>query len=313
MRKQSIGVEMLDLQLFAAVVEQRSFSGAARAYGTTTSASSKRVARLEERLGVRLLERTTRRVLPTDAGAAFYAHAARILSDLVDAENEISTLGGKPRGTLRVSAPLLFGERHLVPLMAPFVAKYPDLRIELVLGDAFVNLIADRFDVALRVGALDDSSLVRVKVGHAAGIVVASPAYLARAGRPETPQDLARHNCLRFSNLTAAQEWRFRGKRGAMTVPVLGNFQINHGGALTEAAIAGIGIARLPEFLVAGALARGELVPLLEDYRVEPVGIHFVHPAGARPLPKVEAFVSEVGTALKARLRALRSGRTTAS
>lgn len=312
MRKQSAvrtnAIEMVDLRLFAAVVEQRSFSAAARVIETTTPVASKRVARLEEVLGVRLFERTTRRVLPTDAGAAFYAHATRILNDLGEAENEIASLGGLPRGTLRVSAPLLLGERILVPLLAEFLAKYPDVRVELVLGDAFVNLLADRFDVALRVGALADSSLVRVKVGVTPGMVVASPAYLARAGTPETPRDLSRHNCLRFSNITASQEWRFRGKRGDIAIPTFGNFNINHGGGIREAVIAGVGIARLPEFLISDAIEDGHLVVLLEDFAIEPTGIHLVHPAGGRPLPKVEAFVNEIGAGLKARLR-----RTTAA
>lgn len=306
MRKQSTAIELLDLQLFAGVVEQRSFSAAARAHATTTSAASKRVARLEELLGVRLLERTTRRVLPTDAGSAFYARAARILSDLGEAEDEIASLGGKPRGTLRVSAPLLLGERHLAPLLQPFLAKYSELRVELVFSDAFVNLLADRFDVALRVGPLVDSTLVRIKVGQAAGIVVAAPSYLERFGKPETPRDLARHNCLRFTNLTAAQEWRFRGKRGETTVPIRGNFEINHGAGLREAAIAGIGIARLPEFFVAEPVAKGQLVTLLESYATTPVGIHIVHASGAKPLPKVDAFVTEIGAALKARLKLAR-------
>ncbi len=307
MRKQFGGIEILDLQLFAAIVEQRSFSAAARTHGTTLSAASKRVARLEELLAVRLLERTTRSVLPTEAGASFYTHAARILSDLGDAENEISTLGGKPSGTLRVSAPLLLGERHLVPLLAGFLEKYPDVRIELVLTDTFVNLVADRIDVALRVGALADSALVRSKVGVARGVVVASPAYLRRAGMPETPRDLARHVCLRFANLPATREWRFRGPKGETTVPVVGNFNVNHGGGLREAAIAGIGIARLPDFLVADAIETGDLVELLPSYAVTPTGIHLVHVSTARPLPKLDAFLADVGGALRSRLKSLRA------
>ena len=307
MRKQSNAIEVLDLQLFAAVVEQRSFSAAARASATTLSAASKRIARLEGLLGARLLERTTRRVLPTDAGASFYGYAARILSELGEAENEISSMGGKPRGTLRVSAPLLLGERHLVPLLAGFLAKYPDVRVELTLSDTFVNLVAERIDVALRVGSLVDSSLVRVKIGAARGVVVASPAYIARAGRPEQPRDLSGHVCLRYANVPAAKEWRFRGPRGEMTVPVVGNLTLNHGGGLREAAIAGVGIARLPDFLVADALASGELVELLASFEAEPTGIHLVHVEGGRPLPKVEAFLDEVGGALRSRLRALRA------
>jgi DNA-binding transcriptional LysR family regulator len=306
MQKQLTSIEMLDLQLFAAVVEQRSFSAAARAQATTTSAASKRIARLEALLGARLFERTTRRVLPTDAGATFYTHAARIVSDLAEAENAISTLGGKPRGTLRVTAPLILGERHLVPLLAGFLGKYADVRVEMSLSDSFVNLLADRFDVALRVGALVDSSLVRVKVGVARGIVVASPGYIERFGSPEEPRDLVRHACLRYANVAAAQEWRFRGKRGPMSVPVVGALTLNHGGGLREAAIAGLGIARLPDFLVADALEAGKLVELLSDYAVEPTGIHLVYLAGGRPLPKVEAFVAEVGGALRSRLKSLR-------
>ena len=298
---------MLDLQLFASVVEQRSFSAAARMHATTTSAASKRIARLESRLGVRLLERSTRRVLPTDVGASFYARATRILSDLGEAESEIASLGNLPRGTLRVSAPLLLGERHLVPILVGFLRTYPEIRVELALGDTFVNLLADRFDVALRVGSLADSSLVRVKVGVAHGMVVASPAYLARAGTPEVPRDLSRHVCLRYANIPAAQEWRFRGKRGTTTIPVVGNLTINHGGGLREAALAGAGIARIPDFLVADAVASGELVEVLADFATEPTGIHLVHLAGGRPLPKVEAFVNEVGSALRSRLRSLRT------
>lgn len=305
MRKQSTsGLELLDLTIFASVVEQRSFSAAARAHHVTTSVASKRITRLESALGARLLERTTRRVLPTDAGAAFYTRATRILSDLGEAENEVASLGGKPRGTLRVSAPLLLGEEHLAPLLPPFLARYPDMRVELVLSDQFVNLVAERFDVALRVGALADSALVQTRVGDAPGIVVAAPSYLERMGTPETPRDLGRHNCLRFSNLTAAREWRFRGRKGgAVTVPVIGNLEVNHGGALREAAIAGAGIARLPRFLLGDALETGALVKLLDDYAVEPVGIHLVHPAGGRPLPKVEAFVKDIAAGLKRRLK----------
>lgn len=307
MRRQSTGIEMLDLQLFASVVEQKSFSAAARTHSTTLSAASKRVARLENLLGARLLERTTRRVLPTDAGASFYAYAARILSELSDAENELSSLGGKPSGTLRVSAPLLLGERHLVPLLTEFLERYPDVRIELALSDAFVNLVADRVDIALRVGALTDSSLVRVKVGVARGVIVASPTYLQRAGTPQTPRDLTGHTCLRYANVPAAKEWRFRNAGEGMTVPVLGNLTVNHGGGLREAAIAGAGIARLPDFLVSDAIASGDLVEVLPKYAVEPTGIHLLHVAGGRPLPKVTAFVTEVGGALRSRLKSLRA------
>ncbi len=302
MRKQSPPIELADLALFARVVEERSFSAAARAIGATTSAASKRVSRLEERLGARLFERTTRRVVPTDAGAAFYARASRILSDLDEAENELATLGGKPRGTLRISAPVILGERHLAPLLPAFLARHAQLRIELSLSDHFVNLLAERIDVALRVGALVDSSLVKKRVGSAASVVVAAPSYLERAGYPETPMDLARHNCVRYSQISAAREWRFMRRGKEISVPLVGNVEVNHGGAMREAVLAGVGIARLPDFLVADGLRTGKLVPLLEKFGLPPAGIHLVYPGGATPLPKVQAFVDEVGQALKSRL-----------
>lgn len=313
MRNQSSLIEIADLALFARVVELRSFSAAARAAGTTTSAASKRLARLEDRLGARLLERTTRRVRPTEAGAAFYARAARILSDVDDAENELANLGGKPRGTLRVSAPVIFGERHLAPLLPGFLARHPELRIDLSLSDQFVNLLAERIDVALRVGPLVDSTLVRSRVGAYQSIVVASPGYLARVGHPETPRDLSRHNCVRYSNVTAAREWRFRGRRGEVSVPVIGSLEVNHGGAMCAAALAGIGVAKLPDFMVGDALRAGELVRLLEEFELPPTGIHIVYPSGATALPKLEVFVAEIGAALKSRLalgrsRSLRPG-----
>lgn len=306
MRKQSSPIEIVDLTLFARVVELRSFSAAARAAGTTTSAASKRLARLEERLGARLLERTTRRVLPTEAGAAFYARATRILSDVDEAENELASLGGTPRGTLRVSAPLIFGERHLAPLLPAFLAHHPGLRIDLSLSDQFVNLLAERFDVALRVGPLVDSTLVRSRIGAYQSMVVASPSYVARAGLPETPRDLSRHNCIRYANVTAAREWRFRGRRGEASIPVIGNLEVNHGGAMRAAAVAGLGIAKLPDFMVGDALRGGELVRLLEEYELPPTGIHIVYPSGATALPKLEVFVAEIGAALKSRLAMFR-------
>jgi DNA-binding transcriptional LysR family regulator len=297
--------DLQDIALFVRVVEGRSFSVAARATGATTSAVSKRIARLEDRLGARLLERTTRKVAPTDAGAAFYARAARILADVDEAEHAVASLGGAPRGTIRVSAPVIFGERHLAPLLPAFLDRYPDVRVDLSLSDRFVDLVEEHFDLALRIGPLAEAALVRVRVGGTASIVVASPSYIARAGRPEEPADLAHHNCLRYSLVTAVREWRFKGPLGEMSVPVVGNLEVNHGGAMREAAIAGVGVARLPHFLVADGLAAGSLVALLSEFRLPPLGVHLVYPRGAAPLPKVKAFVETIGGALRNRLRTI--------
>ncbi|HZU83863.1 MAG TPA: substrate binding domain-containing protein, partial [Polyangiaceae bacterium] len=209
------------------------------------------------------------------------------------------------RGTIRVSAPVIFGERHVAPLLPTFLDRYADVRIDLALSDRFVDLVEEHFDVAVRIGPLGEASLVRVRVGATASIVVAAPSYIARAGRPEVPSDLADHNCLRYSLVTTAREWRFSGPRGEISVPVVGNLEVNHGGAMREAAVAGLGVARLPHFLVADGLASGALVALLSDYRLPPVGVHLVYPRGAAPLPKVKAFVETIGGALRDRLRAL--------
>jgi DNA-binding transcriptional LysR family regulator len=297
--------DLQDIALFVRVVEERSFSASAREAGSSTSATSKRIARLEARLGARLLERTTRRVAPTAAGAAFYASAARILADVDAAEHAVASLSGSPRGTIRVTAPVMFGERHVAPFLRPFLDRYPDVRVDLALTDRFVDLIAEHFDVAVRIGPLGDASLVRVRVGTTASIVVASPDYLRRFGSPAAPADLARHNCLRYSLVTSAREWRFRERRGEVSVPVVGNLETNHGGAMREAALAGLGVARLPQFLVAEPIASGALVELLAEFRLAPFGVHLVYARGAAPLPKVKAFVETRGAALRERLREL--------
>jgi DNA-binding transcriptional LysR family regulator len=297
-----------DLSLFVRVVEARSFSAVARARGLATSAVSKRVARLEERLGVRLLERTTRTVLSTEAGAAFYVRAVRILLDVDEAEREIAHFGGAPRGKLRVSAPVVFGERHVVPLLPAFLRRYPELRVDLSLNDRYVSLIEEQFDVALRIGALDDSSLTRVRLGAAASRVVASPRYLETAGVPGSPADLLRHNCVRYTNIPVAREWRFRGPSGAFSVPVGGSLELNHGGAMLEMAIAGAGIVRLPQFLVAEALAAGTLVAILDEFQVPPSSINLLFPTAAAAQLKTKAFVDAIGGELRARIRALDRG-----
>jgi DNA-binding transcriptional LysR family regulator len=298
-------MDLQDLSLFARVVEARSFSAVGRARGLATSAVSKRIARLEERLGVRLLERTTRTVLATEAGTAFYVRAARILLDVDEAEREIARFGGAPRGKLRVSAPVVFGERHVVPLLPAFLRRYPELRVDLSLNDRYVNLIEEQFDVVLRIGALEDSSLTRVRLGAAPSRVVAAPGYLETAGVPGSPADLLRHNCVRYTHVPVAREWQFRGPSGTFSVPVGGNIELNHGGAMLEMALAGTGIVRLPQFVVADALAAGTLVSILDEFQVPPSSISLLFPAAAASQLKTKAFVDAVGGELRARIRAL--------
>lgn len=289
--------------IFARVVETRSFTAAARALGTTTSAVSKRIARLEERLGARLVERTTRRVSPTDAGVAFYERCARILAEIDDAEIAVAQLGAEPRGTLRVSVPVIFGELYIAPLVAEFSKRFPEVRLDMSLSDRHVNLLEEGFDMAVRVADLHDSSLVAKKLTTVSAVVAGAPKYFARYGVPKTPTDLGAHECIRYSLMTSQREWRFRVKNKDVSIPVRSRFQTNHGGAIREAAIAGLGLARLPYFAVARALADGELVAVLKDYSLGELGVFAVYPAGKQPRPTVRAFTDFLAEKLPAHLR----------
>jgi DNA-binding transcriptional LysR family regulator len=291
MGKQSEPLEDLHaLVVFVRVVEARSFTRAARLLRTTTSAVSKRISELERRLGVKLLARTTRRVALTEAGAIFYERAARILAAIDDAQRAVSHLASAARGTLRLSAPVLFGERHVAPLLPAFLAANKEVRLEVSFSDRFVGLVEENFEVAIRIGPVRDPSLVAHKIGPVDGLVVGAPKYLAEHGTPKTPHELVGHECLRYGLMTAAQEWRFHGSEGDFSVPVTGRLVVDHGGAAREAAIAGFGLARLPSFIVDRALADGTLVSILDTWKTSPGMVQIVHPAG-RMLPKVRAFV----------------------
>ncbi|MGF1467042.1 MAG: LysR family transcriptional regulator [Sandaracinaceae bacterium] len=294
--------ELGDLEVFAVVVEERSFTAAARALGTSTGAVSKRIAKLEDHLGVRLLERTTRRVAPTGPGALFYEHTLRVLQALEDAERAVGHLATAPRGTLRVSAGALFGERHVAPLLPAFLAAHRGVRIELRVSDRFVNLLEEAVDVAVRVGRLEDSSLRARRLGEVRTLVVASPAYLEARGTPMHPGALLDHVCLRYSLVPTGREWRFAGPEGEISVPVSGRLASDHGGVLLAATEAGGGLALLPEFIVDRALEAGRVVEVLADHRAAAMPVHAVYPSGHHVLPAVRAFVDHLVEAMPARL-----------
>lgn len=308
MRKQSPPRPTLDdlasLAVFVRVAEARSFTAAARALGTTTSAVSKRIAGLEDRLGVRLMHRTTRRLSLSEAGAALLARAERVLADLESLEVSITGLGTTPRGLLRVSGPLGFGESYLVPLLPAFFAQYPEIRVELELSDRFVDLVAERYDLAVRIGRLGDSSLVAKRLGPSRLVACAAPAYLARRGTPRTPEDLAEHECISSTLVDHRREWHFRGPEGERTAAVSGSFRANHGGAMRAAAVAGVGLAVLPTFLIEDELAEGSLVTVLDDYELPAIDIYAVHPPGPHVPPKVRAFIDFMAAQLCGRTRA---------
>ncbi len=293
------------IEAFLAVAEHGGFSAAARALGTTKSTVSKRVRLLEERLGVRLLHRTTRKLALTGLGEVYRDDCRRLLAELADTEAMLLAHARNPRGRLRVSAPTSFGILHLGGFLAAFQERYPEIEIDLTLDDRFVDLVGDGYDLAIRIGRLEDSSLKARRLGTAAARCVASPAYLARHGVPGHPRELAAHNCLRYLYRRRPEEWRFERGGEVVTVRIQGTLAANNGDLLREAARAGLGIARLPAFLVDGELETGRLAGLLEEWGGEEVGIFAVHPAHRQASPALCAFLD----ALVARFRRASGGR----
>jgi DNA-binding transcriptional LysR family regulator len=282
------------MAVFARVVETGSFTAAARSLDSTTSAVSKRVARLEERLGVRLLERTTRALAPTEAGHVFHARCLRILRDVDDAELAVTELGGSPRGTLRVSAVSALADGPLGPTLGGFAVEHPDLRLEVEFDDRKVNLIEEGFDVAIRgmeIEGAPDSSMIARKLTTVDRVVCAAPSYLARRGTPTTVEELAQHDCFHYLSLPLHKEWSFRTPNGVRSPVTTPRLALNSVTALRGAAIAGAGLLRSSRLLVGGALESGALVAVLEDYAMVEFGLFAVYPAGKQALPKVKAFV----------------------
>jgi DNA-binding transcriptional LysR family regulator len=282
-----------EIEVFVRAVELGGFSAAARGFRMTPSAVSKLVARLEGRLGVRLINRSTRRLELTAEGAAFYQRGIRILDDMDTAEREAAA-GATPRGRLRVNVNVPFGTHYLLPLVPDFLALHPDITIDIALTDAVVDLLEERADVAIRVGPLRESRLVARKLGESRMMVVASPAYLARHGEPTTPTDLAKHNMLGFCFVRLVEGWPFRdGAGGVTTVAPLGNASVSDGEAMRHLALAGLGIGRLAAFHVDRDVAAGRLVPVLEKYNpgdTEAVHAIFVGQGGHVPA-RVRAFL----------------------
>ncbi len=281
-----------ELEVFVQVIERGGFSAAARACGMTPSAVSKLVARLERRLGSRLVNRSTRQLQLTPEGCAFYEHGVRILADLDDAERSASTRLA-PRGRLRVNANVPFGHHFLLPLAPEFLEFHPEVTLDIVLTDEVIDLLEQRTDVAVRAGPLKNSSLVARKLGQTRMIIVGAPGYLARYGTPSTPEDLARHNCLGANYARAQPGWPLRYAGEDISAPIIGNAQASDGEALRRLALSGLGLARLAVFQVKEDIAAGRLLPVLEDLNPgdrEEFHAIFVGQGGYLPL-RVRAFL----------------------
>lgn len=277
---------------FTAVVDCGGFSAAAERLGLSKSAVSKQVSRLEERLGARLLNRTTRRLALTEAGQAFHQHALRILAEAEEAELAVSQLHASPRGLLRVSVPMSFGIQHLGPVLCPFLERYPDLTLEAAYDDRLVDLVAEGFDVAVRIARLADSSMIARKIAPCRRVAVASPDYVARRGMPRHPAELAGHETLLYTLQTTANTWTLVHTDGSRAdVTLSGRLRVNNGDALRAAAVAGLGIIVTPTFIVGADLAAGRLVRVLPEWEADPIHVYAVYPPGRHLSVKVRAFV----------------------
>ena len=280
------------LEAFVRVAECGSFSKAADRLHSSKSVVSRQVSALETELGARLLHRTTRALTLTEAGRSYFERAARILADLAEASASVGQLQAAPRGRLRVSAPMSFGYLHLAPALPDFLDRYPDVELELVMNDRSVDLVDEGFDMAVRIGTLEDSSLVARKLAPMRRTVFASPAYLQARGTPASPDDLKAHECLCYSNLGPSQEWRFVRPDGRpWPVEVHGRLHANNGDALRAAALRGFGLAVLPSFFVGRDLQSGALVSVLEEFMPQDSALYAVYPHARHLSPKVRAFV----------------------
>jgi DNA-binding transcriptional LysR family regulator len=283
---------LTDIAVFVRVVERGSFTVAAADLELSRAAVSKYVSRLEERLGARLMQRTTRRLSLTEAGAALFEASRGAIERIEEAEAAIARFQSAPRGRLRVSAPMSFGILHLGPTLAAFAREHPQVTLDLAFDDRYVNLVEEGFDVALRIGRLADSSLVARKLAATRLVVCAAPSYLAEHGEPEVPEDLAAHNCLLYTYLATANVWRFTAPDGReIPVAVSGNLRANNGIVEAEAAVAGMGILMTPTFYVGPLIRQGKLKQILGGYRGPEIGIHAVYPQREHVPPKVRAFV----------------------
>lgn len=277
---------------FVRAVETGGFSAAAREMGLTPSALSKLVTRLEDRLGARLLQRTTRRLQLTTEGEIFYARARPILAALGEAEAEVAEAGASPRGMLRLYCGSTFGTHQLAPAIPRFQARHPEVEIDITISDQPLGATQEGVDLAIRIGPLEESSLVARRICNLERVICAAPAYLERHGTPRTPDDLQQHNCLWITSLPALRRWPFDTDDGIRVVHVAGNVVTNNAEAVLQLAMAGVGITRLSDVVVADAIRSGALVTILADWHhVEPVPLFATYPSGRNLSPKVRAMV----------------------
>ena len=284
--------------IFATVAEHRSFTGAAETLGLSKATVSKAIARLESDLGQSLFHRTSRRLALTEAGRPLAERAAMILASAHAAEEAARDAARTPVGRVRLAAPMTFGVSNVAPLLADFLSAHPGIEVELHLSDARVDIVAEGFDVALRIAELPDSSLRARRLCSIQSYLVAAPAYLQRRGIPTHPGQLGEHELLGYTNLSGP--WRFRGPGGAeVSVKAQGPLAANSGEALIPALVAGLGIARLPAFILGDTMETGQVMEILPDWRPAPVGLHLLTPPSPLRPARVEALIAFLGERLR--------------
>jgi len=283
---------LTDIAVFVQVVDSGSFTAAAERLELSKSVVSKYVTRLEDQLGARLLNRTTRRLSLTEVGRVFYERSRRGLEDIEDAKQAVSLLQGEPRGTLRINVPMSFGILHVAPALPEFQRRYPELNVDMNLDDRKVDVIEEGFDVSVRISDLPDSSLIAKNIAPCKHAIVATPAYLAKHGTPHLPDDLRNHKIISYRYQESALEWHFKTPdQKPLSVTVSGSVTMNNSLAIREAVLENIGIARTPTFVVGKDIKEGRLVPLLTKYECLQVQIYVVYPQRKHLSPKVRAFV----------------------
>jgi len=288
------------MQVFVRTVELGSMSAAAVELDLSSQLAGRHVRALEEALGVKLLNRTTRRQSLTDGGRLFYERAKNILAEMEAAQTQIDESRALPRGRLRISAPITFGSKALAPQLAAFMNQFPDVTVELSLTNRTVDLVDEGFDVAFRTGELPDSGLIARPLAPHRLVLCASPAYLKARGQPRTPEDLRKHECLVFAHTSLRTQWSFEGPDGAARVPIKGRFSTDSGEALRAAAVAGVGIILQPTELLAEDIQAGLLTRLLKKFEPTPRPLHVLYAPDRRMTPKLRAFLDFAASAFGA-------------
>jgi len=282
-----------EMVVFVRAVELEGFSAAARALALTPSAVSKIITRTENRLGVRLLNRTTRKLVLTEEGESYFSHCRRILAEIEQIETELSRRREAPSGLLRVNCGLTFGQSQLVSAMPEFLSRYPGVQVDLTLTDELVDLMKEGVDLLIRIGGVTDSSLIARKICDLERIVCASSEYLRKYGTPETPEDLRQHNCLYVTTNPALKRWPFQTPNGRIQVEVNGNFCANDFLSVRDLTIQGLGIARLGDLVASEPIRQGRLIPLLMDFHAsEPVPLYAMFPQGRHRSPKLNVMLT---------------------